>query len=192
MTTTLRACALIACAAGLVAGCASSKTGTGAVGSATSPTVSLGASSSTTASTMPPPSLTSSESTENTDSSGPATSASAGPGDLSAFVGHWTGHDRSLTISSAGVGTEFIGDGCCDPQVDVTFQLSGAESVGSNGKATLTVTAVTKHSGYDLTVPAPKVGDVVAVAIADGVFTEGATDTTYCDPTAEAKGTCGA
>ena len=111
---------------------------------------------------------------------------------LSAFAGSWTGHSRYATISPAGVGKESVGDGCCSPQIDLTYTLSAPQKSGNKETATITVTAVTVHSGYDLSTPAPKVGGKGVLTVDNGILTDSLTQITYCDAAQESNGACGA
>src|SRR6185312_10745569 len=62
---------------------------------------------------------------------------------LAAFAGQWYGHTRGLVISPSGAGQETIGDGCCDPVIDLGFQLSNVTGTDpTHAMATATVTSV--------------------------------------------------
>lgn len=75
-------------------------------------------------------------------------------------AGLYYGHTRSLRITSTGVATESIGDGCCDPQIDVTYHLSNLLRSGSSWTASATSTAVHVHPGWPSDQPAPRPGQV--------------------------------
>jgi hypothetical protein len=197
--TEVRAAAAIVCAVGLLAtACTSSNAGTGHSNPSVSTSASSTPASTSAAVTTPAPPTTSSappstSSAPATSSAPPSSSASRAPSaSLSAFAGSWTGHSRYATISPAGVGKESVGDGCCSPQIDLTYSLSSPATSGGTETAVITVTAVTVHSGYDLTTPAPKVGDKGTLTVDNGVLTDSLTQITYCDPTQESNGTCGA
>lgn len=120
----------------------------------------------------------------------PTTERTAG---LVAFIGPWSGHTRALTISASGVGHEHVSDGCCDPLLDLTFQLSDVHSSGPI-RATATVTAVIVHPGWsahDSGAP-PHLGQQGDVTIAGGVITDHLDHVFYCNPAEQAKGSCGA
>lgn len=112
---------------------------------------------------------------------------------LAVFVGQWSGHTRALTISASGVGHERVSDGCCDPLLDLTFQLSNVHGSGPK-HATATVTAVMVHAGWskpDFGAP-PYTGQQGEVTITGGVITDHLDHIFYCNPAEQAKGTCGA
>lgn len=113
---------------------------------------------------------------------------------LVTFAGGWIGHTRGLTISGGGVGKESIGDGCCDPVIDLRFRLSRPRGTTRNATATATVTAVRvrDRSAFTPRHPAPRVGETRSIRLKDGVITESLTGTDYCDAAAENTGMCGA
>jgi hypothetical protein len=113
---------------------------------------------------------------------------------LAAFAGHWVGHTRTLVVTRSGVGKEQIGSGCCDPVIVVEFRLTAPRGVPGNLAATVVATRIRilDRTAYPPRHPAPRVGERGVVRVVDGVFTEGLTDTTYCDPAAETRGVCGA
>ena len=110
---------------------------------------------------------------------------------LSAFVGQWIGHTRIVTITASGHGTESIGDGCCDPVIDLSFQLSNPNGTATDATATMTVTSVTLHD-WPSDEPAPTVGQRGTLRLSQGVITEPITQANYCDTAAGEQGTCGA
>lgn len=110
---------------------------------------------------------------------------------FAAFTGQWIGHTRDVTITSDGHGTESIGDGCCDPVIDLTFQLSNPNGSAGDATATMTVTSVTPHD-WPSDEPLPTVGQQGTLRLSQGVVTEPITQTTYCDNAAGMQGTCGA
>jgi hypothetical protein len=113
---------------------------------------------------------------------------------LATFAGLWIGHTRALTIKPDGRGRESIGDGCCDPIIDLDFRLSRPSGTTQNATATATVTAVKVHdrSVYTKTQPAPRIGETRTVRLKGGVITDELTGADYCDARAENDGTCGA
>lgn len=153
---------------------------------------------------VPPPSATSTPSSPATagaraePAAGTAVSASSTPQvthtasavSLAAFVGTWSGHTRSLTVSASGSGHETVYDGCCTQQIDMTFRLSdprGASLAHATATATLIAVAL-----YAVPGPAPKVGQTGTVSLADGVLTNSLDGVTYCNQTAAARSACGA
>ena len=114
---------------------------------------------------------------------------------LAAFAGQWYGHTRGLEISPSGAGQESIGDGCCDPLIDLEFQLSNVTGTGpTHATATATVTSVDVHPGWTSDLgPPPHVGQQGTVSIDGGVLTDQLTaGTIYCTYDEDLKGTCGA
>lgn len=112
---------------------------------------------------------------------------------LAAFAGQWYGHTRGLAITPPGVGTEDIGNGCCDPVIDLTFQLSNPRGTDpTHATATATITAVTLHHWDNAMGPAPHLGQVGTVTIQGGVLTDQLDQATYCTMAEDLKGTCGA
>ena len=113
---------------------------------------------------------------------------------LATFAGEWGGHTRSLTIKRDGVAVESIGDGCCDPIVDLTLQLS--KPIGTTREATVlaTVTSVSLHdrTAFTKADPAPRVGDSGRLRLKNGVITETLTGTIYCTTKPGYTWTCGA
>lgn len=119
----------------------------------------------------------------------PSPSASAVT--LAAFRGTWSGHTRSLTISAAGQGHEHTDNGCCEPVIDLTFQLSNPQGANpTHATATATVTAVQIGPGWGAT-PPPVLGQHGTVSIDGGLITDQLSDTHFCDAAEDAKNTCG-
>ncbi|MFI6099216.1 hypothetical protein ACIA8G_26995 [Lentzea sp. NPDC051213] len=110
---------------------------------------------------------------------------------LSAFAGQWIGHTRSLTITADGKATEHVNDGCCRAVIDLTFTLSNPQGSPGAATATITVTSVQLHD-WTGAKPAPKVGQVATIKLADGVITEPLAGGTYCDQVKQLAGVCGA
>lgn len=109
------------------------------------------------------------------------------------FVGQWYGHTRELTITNSGVATESIGNGCCDPVIDVTYQLSNPKQEGDTWTVPATVTAVQVHPGWQgANQPAPQIGQSYNLTLSRGVIVSSLVGTNYCDTEADQAGTCGA
>ncbi|MEU0885673.1 hypothetical protein ABZ345_44425 [Lentzea sp. NPDC005914] len=111
--------------------------------------------------------------------------------DLTVFVGQWTGHTRSLTITPDGRAKEHVGDGCCHPIIDLEFSVSAPRGIPAAATATITVTSVAVHD-WPMTQPAPRVGQAATIGLANGVITEPLAGGTYCDHAASMAGICGA
>ncbi|MCP2243866.1 hypothetical protein [Lentzea aerocolonigenes] len=110
---------------------------------------------------------------------------------LSTFAGQWMGHTRSLTITADGRATEHVGSGCCNPVIDLTFTLSDPQWSPAEATATVTVTSVQLHD-WSRSDPAPKVGQMATIKLADGIITEPLAGATYCDHAKQLAGVCGA
>ena len=109
---------------------------------------------------------------------------------LATFAGTWIGHTRTLTVSASGSAHETVGDGCCTPEIDMTFRLSNPRGTGAaHATATVTVTAVAL---WAVDGPQPKIGQRGTVTLVDGVLTESLGDVTFCDRPAATRGVCGA
>jgi hypothetical protein len=131
-----------------------------------------------------------------------ATSAPAAPprfhaarhATLRTFAGTWFGHTRSLVITRHGFARESIGDGCCDPVIDLKFRLSRVQGTTKDATARARVTAVRvrDHSAYSKKHPPPHVGEVRRIRLRHGVIHEHITGTTYCNRATGRKGVCGA
>ncbi len=109
---------------------------------------------------------------------------------LTTFAGVWVGHTRELRIARDGRATEAIGDGCCDPVLNVTFRLSHPGGTPENATAVATVTGVwvRDRSVFGSTRP-PRVGERRTIRLRNGVIDDTLTGTTYCS---SGVGTCGA
>lgn len=125
----------------------------------------------------------------------PAAHGTTAPSGFAAFAGDWMAHTSGLSISPSGVGRETIGDGCCDPIIDLDFQLSAVTSSNqTHARAIATVTSVQVHSGWSgngLGTP-PRVGQRFTLSRDSGLLTDDLTKETFCDDAEEQKGTCGA
>jgi hypothetical protein len=113
---------------------------------------------------------------------------------LRTFAGEWQGHDRFLTITSAGRGAETVLDSCCQRAVTVRFQISKVWGTIERPLASAAVTYVHVYDPSDFTKqhPAPHVGQVGTLRIAQGVLYEPMAGDTYCNAKTEAVGKCGA
>lgn len=122
-----------------------------------------------------------------------ACGSTPGPaGGLALFAGSWSGHTRSLTISAAGVAVEHVGDGCCDPQFDLTVQLTNPSGTTANATADARVTAVHIYPGFPASQPRPYVGQRGTFTLRNGILTDNLVGVFYCDAVQGAKGSCGA
>jgi hypothetical protein len=136
--------------------------------------------------------VTRSPASRPTATSHPAPTASAVS--FMPFAGEWVGHTRIVTVSRSGRLEEHVGDGCCDPIVDLVLQLSNPHRAGGLWVATSRVVSAQVHDGWKATrQPAPKPGDHDTVTIgADHILVDSITDNGFCDPDKTAPGTCGA
>ena len=96
----------------------------------------------------------------------------------------WIGHTRELRIAHDGRATEAIGDGCCDPVLNVTFRLSRPTGTPENAAAAATVTGVWVRdaSAFGKRNRPPRVGERRTIRLRHGVVYETVTGTTYCGP----------
>ena len=127
----------------------------------------------------------------------PTTTSTAQPASapsFASFAGEWVGHTRFVAVSKTGRLEEHLGDGCCDPMIDLVLQLSNPHRAGSRWVATSRVVSAKVHAGWKATgQPAPKPGDPGTVTIgADHILVDSITGNGYCDPDTTAPGTCGA
>jgi len=113
---------------------------------------------------------------------------------FAAFAGEWVGHTRLVTVSETGRLEEHVGDGCCDPVIDLVLQLSNPHRSGSSWVATSRVVSAKVHDGWKGTgQPAPEPADRGTVTIdADHILVESISSNGFCDPDRTAPGTCGA
>ena len=180
----VRALVFVTGVAVLVAGCSSSKAGTGSAGS------SPATSTSATISTTPPAPSTSASQSSAVASTTPVSTTPIPAPDLAAFTGKWIGHDRSVTISASGLGQEFVGDGCCTKVLSLSFKITATSMSGTQEVATVDVTTASAGSEYSGT--PPKAGDTGTLSLKGGVLTDSFGSNTFCDAAQEAAGTCGA
>ena len=119
--------------------------------------------------------------------SAPSTS---GPGP---FVGAWEGHTRGLHVTKSGTAVENVGDGCCDPVINVTYHLSGIHKVGETWVATALISAVTVFPSWDAGgQPIPRIGQSYVLTLTNGVVVSTLTGAEYCSQKPELAGVCGA
>jgi hypothetical protein len=113
---------------------------------------------------------------------------------LAPFVGAWSGHTRTLTVSRSGVAKESISDGCCDRVIRLTSRLSRPRRVGASLVATATVTRVRvfDRGAFTARHPPPRVGDRGRFTLRHGVISESLTGTIYCGARTARLGRCGA
>ena len=113
---------------------------------------------------------------------------------LAPFVGAWSGHTRTLTVSRSGIAKESISDGCCDRVIRLTARLSHPRPVGGSLVATATVVRVRvfDRSAFTARHPAPRVGQRGRFTLRRGIILEGLTGTTYCNARTARLGRCGA
>lgn len=71
------------------------------------------------------------------------------PVSLAAFRGTWYAHTSGVVVSTSGHVTESIGNGCCDPVIDLEYQLSNPRKSGQGWVADATVTKVALHDVTD-------------------------------------------
>lgn len=112
--------------------------------------------------------------------------------DFGVFVGSWTGHTRSLTVSKEGVVTEKVSDGCCNPIIELTYQLAAPGTGRSPLSAKAKITGVKVLDPKLISGRPPQVGDTGTITLNQGVITPPFLRTTYCDRAAAKRGACGA
>lgn len=119
-----------------------------------------------------------------------SSATASGPGP---FVGTWEGHTRGLEITKSGTAVENVGDGCCDPVIDVTYQVSNVHQLGDIWVARAVVTAVKVFPGWSEGGKLdPRVGQTYGLKLTRGVVTSTLTGADYCSPKPELEGICGA
>jgi hypothetical protein len=113
---------------------------------------------------------------------------------LATFAGDWSGHGRSMRITSKGSAKESISDGCCTRVIDLRLKLSKPRGNRHVASVLARVTSVTIHTSgyYTNSNPAPRVGDSARFKLRYGVIQEPFTDTTYCTLAKQLKSVCGA
>lgn len=166
---------LVAVTVAVVAGCAVA----GSPAPATPPSTTTGASAAPTTTAA-----------GRMSSATPSATRTASAVSLTTFAGEWVGHTRLLTVSTSGVAHETVSDGCCTPEIDMTFRLANPKGTSAaRASATATVAAVTL---WALPGRAPTAGTTFTVGLVDGVLTENLSGDTYCDQAAGARSECGA
>jgi hypothetical protein len=125
---------------------------------------------------------------------GGAVTASAHKATLRTFAGTWYGHTRSLKITRKGRAKESIGDGCCNPVIDLRLRLSKPRGTRRRAsvRARVTWVKVRDKSYFSKKHPAPHVGERRRMRLRNGVIKETLTGATYCNRKASRKGICGA
>ena len=120
---------------------------------------------------------------------------SGGSPSLATFAGAWQGHDRFLTLSHAGAGSETVLESCCQRAVTLHFKITHVWGTAERPYASA---AVTYAHIYDPTAfskhyAAPKVGQVGVLRIVQGVLYEPlGGGNTYCNGKTVATSKCGA
>jgi hypothetical protein len=120
--------------------------------------------------------------------------AAGGKATLRTFVGGWRGHDRGLTITHTGRGTETILESCCRRIVTLHFRISRVWGTAQRPLASATVTYfhVYNPSWFTKKDPEPHVGEVGTLRIVRGVLYEPLGGDTYCNGKTQAVDKCGA
>ena len=110
------------------------------------------------------------------------------------FAGTWIGHTRSLRITRRGFARESIGDGCCNPVIDLKFRLSRVRGTTRDATARARVTAVhvRDHRSFSRKHPPPHVGETRRIRLRRGVIHERISGATYCNHAAARRDVCGA
>lgn len=82
---------------------------------------------------------------------------------FSAFRGTWYAHTSDVVVSASGHVTESVGEGCCDPVIDLEYQLTNPRKTGQGWVADARVTKVALH---DFTgAHPPRVGRTYSVRV---------------------------
>ena len=120
--------------------------------------------------------------------------AAAKKATLRTFAGTWYGHTRSLKITRKGRAKESVGDGCCNPVIDLKLRLSKPRGTRRRAsvRARVTWVKVRDKSYFSKKHPPPHVGQRRRMRLRNGVITEPFIHTNYCDRRAGRKGICGA
>jgi hypothetical protein len=175
----------------VTAACGSAATGSSAVDTTTVTVTVAPASASTTSASATATKTATAEATATATTTAAPAAATAS---FKPFVGEWVGHTRFVSVSRSGRLEAHVGDGCCDPIIDVVLQLSNPRRDGNAWAATTRVVSATAHAGWKQTGrPAPEPGDRGTVRVgADHILVESITGNGFCDPDRTAPGTCGA
>jgi hypothetical protein len=92
-----------------------------------------------------------------------------------------------------GRAVEHVGDGCCNPIIDLTMRVRDPRRSGTGWVATTTLVSVDVHPGWkDSGRPAPRAGNHGTLTLENGLLTDSVTSVTYCNRTQAEKGACGA
>ncbi|MBS2551513.1 hypothetical protein KGQ19_32060 [Catenulispora sp. NL8] len=182
--------ALVGLCFGLTA-CSSTGSTTTAAGANTSSTAAANAATSSAVISTSVASVSASPSTSTAPGAG---NAPTGASNLKPFVGTWTGHTRTLTISADGIATEKVYDGCCT--VAWTLRFSVDHASGSHADAALYTTLLSATFNENPDFPTPgspeaQKGQGGIAGVQDGVLTEPYAGGTFCDAAADAAGKCG-
>jgi hypothetical protein len=98
-----------------------------------------------------------------------------------------------MQITKSGIATESVGDGCCDPVIEVKYRVSDVHRSGETWTAQTVVTAVKVHPGWsEGGQPAPRVGQTSILTLNNGVVVSTLTGANYCSDKADLTGVCGA
>jgi hypothetical protein len=120
---------------------------------------------------------------------------------LRTFAGSWQAHARTLSISRAGEGREWLSLGMSSPfprrnfVFDIRFRLSRPQGTPHDATATATITAVRLggQSTFTAAHPAPRVGESFRIRLRNGVLTSRLSRANYCGPGVNwPKAGCGA
>lgn len=122
----------------------------------------------------------------------PRPSSSSLP-DIGQFVGHWGGHTRGLVIMADRTGTEYVSDGCCEPEVDITFRLVAMHQARGEARADFVVTS---FAYPQQALPGPRqrfhLGERGTLILRQDVVTDMLTQATFCDDASNKRWECGA
>ena len=111
---------------------------------------------------------------------------------LAPFVGTWYGHTRTIAIARDGRAVESVGDGCCDPIMDLRLRVTSPRRIGAELVATVVVTGVRMHDRRALPPGRrpPRVGQSGTLRLRAHVLVDTVTGDNYCGN--GAKPVCGA
>lgn len=114
------------------------------------------------------------------------------PPTLAPLVGTWIGHTRTLVVQRDGTVVESVGDGCCDPIMDLRLRVSRPRRAHGSLVATVVVTQVRMHDRRALPPgrTPPRVGQRGTLRLRAHVLVDTVTGDNYCG--AGAKPVCGA
>jgi hypothetical protein len=107
-----------------------------------------------------------------------AAAAPPRPATVSAFVGDWWGHTRSLQISRTGQAVEVVDDGCCTRVVSLRFRLLRPSGTVQDATVGFRVTSVGR---WDAPGPRPRVGQLGRLRLRDGIVVDPLTGANYCN-----------